>query len=257
MKNIKFNTKKLMVILVSGFILITTVGCTNENNENVNSNYYQQESSRIENIDSEVDNNIVENNSEIESIPDKINNDEKNIVEKPFKETYTNQDKEVISYFDNIEKNVDNELHEEKSEAVKDKLKGMFITIVDFLFYDSEINGIRFDDLTEGAKQNILETISSIDNKIMKKYPTYKEDISTTTSKAYNKASELIKQGANNVKDFSKENLGEENYNSIINAKDELVYYTKNAVNIVGEFAGSIWETGKSKIKTWYENFRN
>ena len=177
-------------------------------------------------------------------------------MEKP-KETYTSEDKEVISYFENIEQNIDNELNKEKSENVKDKLKGTFITIVDFLFYDSEINGIKFDDLTEGAKQNILETVSSIDNKIMTKYPNYKEEISSTTKSAYNKASEVIKKGSENIKEFSKEKLGEENYNSIINAKDDLVYYTKNAVSIVGEFAGSIWETGKSKIKTWYENFRN
>ena len=36
MKNVKFNSKKLIVILVAGFILITSVACSNET---VNSNY--------------------------------------------------------------------------------------------------------------------------------------------------------------------------------------------------------------------------
>ena len=256
MENIKINTKKLIVVLTAGFILITSSACSKENKTGINNNQ-QQESSRIEVVESEVDNNIVENNSEIESIPDRSNSDEKNTVENPFVETYTSSDKEAISYFNNIEQNVDNELYKEKSDVVKDKLKGTFITIVDFLFYDSEINGIKFNDLTEGAKQNVLETVASIDNKIMTKYPNYKEEISSTTKSAYNKASEVIKKGSQNVKEFSKEKLGEENYNSIIDAKDELVYYTKNAVGIVGEFTESIWETGKSKIKTWYENFRN
>lgn len=273
MKNIKINTKKLMIILVSGFILVTSVACTREKTEvNNNNNNYVQESNQTEDNNSNIEEQtqITEkepeqnntNKQKTESTPkvettteDKVV--ENNTVENSNDETYTIDDKEVINYFNDIEKDVDAELQNESNQTTKDKLKGTFITIVDFLFYDSEINGIKFDDLTEGAKQNILEIVSSIDNKISLKYPNYKEDISSKTKSAYNKASELIKKGANNIKEFSKEKLGEENYNAIIDAKDELVYYTKNAVSIIGDIAGSIWETGKSKIKNWYENFRN
>lgn len=265
MKNININSKKLLAILAAGFILITSVSCAKENTKS--NHNYQQEFSYTETNSSDIKiieenkNTAIKNNiSKIEDTsPSKENvtaKTENKVVENAAT-SYTNEDVEVINYFNDIEKNVEAELQKEKNDTTKDKLKGTFITIVDFLFYDSEINGIKFNDLTEGAKQNILETISSIDNKIMVKYPTYKEDISSTTSKAYNKASELIKKGANNVKNFSREKLGEENYNSIIDAKDELVYYTKNAFEIVGEVTGSIWETGKSKIKNWYENFKN
>ena len=133
----------------------------------------------------------------------------------------------------------------------------MFVTIVDFIFYDAEIKGIKFDDLTEDAKQNILETANTIDSKIEKSFPGYKETISDKTKSAYNKASEVIKKGDNSVKEFSKEKLGEENYNAIIDAKDELVYYTKNAFDIVGNVTSNLWEQGKSKVKSWYEKFRN
>lgn len=270
MKKIKINTKKLMIILVSGFILVTSVACTNKKTELNNNNSYVQESNQIEdnysNIEKQTQTLEEEQNinteKPTESTPNESNTVEgkvveNNTVENSNSETYTSDDMEVINCFNDIEKSVDDELQKESDESVKDKLKGTFITVVDFLFYDSEIKGIKFDDLTEGAKQNILETVSSIDNKIMTKYPNYKEEISSKTKSAYNKASELIKKGANNVKDFSKEKLGEENYNAIINAKDELVYYTKNAVSIIGNIAGSIWETSKSKIKTWYENFKN
>jgi len=91
----------------------------------------------------------------------------------------------------------------------------------------------------------------------MTKFPNYKEDISSTVSIAYKKASELIKSGANNIKEFSKETLGEDNYNTIIGAKDELVSYTKEAIDIIGDFAGTLWDKGKGKIKNWYENFKN
>ena len=254
MKKIKINTKKLMVILVSGFILVTSVSCTKEKAK-VNNSYIQESNQSVINS-SEVNNSKKENSQQVESTIEE-STPENNIVENSSNEIYTSNDMEVISYFNDIENSVDEELKKEADESIKDKLKGTFITVVDFLFYDSEINGIKFDDLTEGAKQNILETVSSIDNKIMTKYPNYKEEISSATKSAYNKASELIKKGANNIKEFSKEKLGEENYNAIINAKDELVYYTKNAVSIIGDIAGSIWETGKSKIKTWYENFKN
>ena len=68
---------------------------------------------------------------------------------------------------------------------------------------------------------------------------------------------EVIKKGANSVKEFYKEKLGEENYNAIIDAKGELVYYTKNAFDIVGNVTSNLWEQGKSKVKSWYEKFRN
>lgn len=269
MKNIKINTKKLMIILVSGFILVTFVACTNKKTE-LNNNSYVQESNQIEdnysNIEKQTQTLEEEQNINTEKPTESTSNErntagdkveENNTVQNSNNEAYTSDDMEVINYFNDIEKSVDAELQNESNQATKDKLKGTFITVVDFLFYDSEIKGKKFDDLTEGAKQNILETVSSIDNKIMTKYPNYKEEISSTTKSAYNKAGELIKKGANNVKEFSKEKLGEENYNAIIDAKNELVYYTKNAVSIIGDIAGSIWETSKSKIKTWYENFRN
>ena len=127
---------------------------------------------------------------------------------------------------------------------------------MDFIFYDSEINGITFDELTDSGKQRILELASKIDTKIENKFPNYKETISDTTKKAFNKASELIKKGANNLSEFSKEKLGEENYNAIINAKDEFIDYTKKAIDIVGNVGSNLLENGKNYIKNWYENLK-
>ena len=71
------------------------------------------------------------------------------------------------------------------------------------------------------------------------------------------KASELIKKGAHNVKEFSKNKLGEDNYNAIASSKDELVEYTKEATEIIGDVSSQLWDSGKEKIKNWYEEFRN
>ena len=99
-------------------------------------------------------------------------------------------------------------------------------------------------------------TTKEIDEAITKVYPTYKEDISKTTKDVYTKASELIKKGANNINEFAKDKLGDENYKTLVMAKDELVYYTKNAISIIGDFSSSAWEVGKNKVLKWYYNFK-
>lgn len=264
--------KKLIILKSVAFfsaivlVAVPLTGCQKSKNNDVKPDNYLS-------TDTSYEQNSTENT--VESKEEKVTNSENsnqnestlhpsdNIVENntsasaETKEYYTENDKTVIATFDNIEKDVDNLLQGEKTESTKDKLKGTFVTVVDFIFYDAEINGIKFDDLTEGAKQNILETANAIDSKIEKKFPGYKETISDKTKKAYNIASEVIKRGANSIKDFSKEKLGEENYNAIIDAKDELVYYTKNAFDIVGNITSNLWEQGKLKIKSWYEKFRN
>ena len=287
MKNIKLNSKKLFVILLSGFIIITSSGC---NNKKETADYNLNDSYTVENnIEKKTNNNLTTTHNtssktdrkETTTQKDKTNNTANNIETKittsasendetkttvestdnsettTIKEEFTADDKVVITYFNELKEDIEEILNSEASQEIKDKVKGTFITVVDFIFYEGEIKGIKFDDLTEGAKQNILETATTVDNMIMSKFPNYKEEISSTVTNAYNKASELIKKGANNVSEFSKEKLGEDNYNAIIEAKDELVYYTKNAIEVVGEFAGTVWDKGKEKVKNWYENFKN
>ena len=51
--------------------------------------------------------------------------------------------------------------------------------------------------------------------------------------------------------------MGEENYNSIIDAKDELVYYTKKAITFIGEVGGNLFDSAKDKLDSWYQNFKS
>lgn len=254
MRNIKLNSKKIFVIVLSGFILVTSIGCSNAKNQydNYNGNINNINSTSSIQVQTPTTNST--NNVQIQIPTSTTTYPSSNST--TLNDTITEDDKEVISYFEKLKQNIKDILDSETVENAEDKLKGTFITAVDFVFYDGEINGIKFDDLTEGAKQNILETISFIDDTIMIKFPNYKEEISSTVSGAYNKASELIKNGANNVKEFSKEKLGEQNYNAIIEVKDELVSYTKQAIGVVGGFTGSLWDKGKEKVKNWYEKFK-
>lgn len=169
--------------------------------------------------------------------------------------TYSSNDEIVINSLESSLTKINNGSTSDSSFS--DSAKGVFVSIVDFLFYDGEINGVTFDELTDSGKQKVLEIASKVDNAIESKIPGYKETISDTASSAFNKASEVIKSGANNLNNFAKEKLGEENYQSIIDAKDELVYYTKNAINFLGDVGGKVFNSVKDKLDSWYQDFKN
>ncbi len=238
------NHKKIVCILLSGFIIVTISGCS-KTDTSLNKTYEKNNEITNEEITTSNDEQPEFNISSKEE----YNENEEITI-------YSQNDETAIATFNDIEKEVDTILNSESVSNAKDKVKGTFITIVDFIFYDSEINGVTFDELTDSGKQKVLEIASKIDNKIENKFPNYKDSISDTTKKAFNKASELIKKGADNLSEFSKEKLGEDNYNAIINAKDEIIDYTKEAIEIIGEVGSNVFNSGKEYIKNWYENLK-
>ena len=168
--------------------------------------------------------------------------------------TYSDKDTEVINSLNETLSKVKRNVSD---SGFLDSAKGVFISVVDFLFYDGSISGVTFDELTDNGKRKVLEIASNIDSTIENKFPGYKDAISDKASNAFNKASEIIKSGAKDLNDFAREKLGEDNYQSIIDAKDELVYYTKNAINFIGDVSSSLWNSAKDKLDNWYQNFKN
>ena len=257
MKFKTINTKKLICVLLSGFIIISMTGCS-KTDSSLNNSYNQgneaETESKEDNLNNSQNNDVIidskENNQNNSSSEIENNNTKNSTV------NYSNNDETAIQTFNNLNEEIDNILNSENVENAKETAKGTFITIVDFIFYDSEINGVTFDELTDSGKQKVLEIANKIDTKIENKFPNYKETISDKTKKAFNKASELIKKGAYNLSEFSKEKLGEENYNAIIDAKDEFIDYTKQAISIIGDVGSDVLESGKEYIKNWYENLK-
>ena len=170
---------------------------------------------------------------------------------------YSDKDVLVIDELESIERETDEVLNSSDTTSAKDKAKGIFISLVDFIFYDGQIKGVTFNELTDSGKEKVLKIASSIDNKIENKFPSYKEKISDKASSAFKKASQTIREGASSFSNFSREKLGDDNYNSIIDAKDELVTYTKKAASIIKTGGGSLFSTVKDKVKSWYERFRS
>lgn len=235
------NKKIIIISIVSGIALLLTgclIGITyaNKKNEEVKEEIKEKE----------------DNNKEEIKIDRKLNdNENKNPIKN---DNYNEKDNIVIDELNNTLKNIEESTQDEN---FKDKASSTFISIVDFLFYDGTIKGISFDELTEKGKEKVLEISSKIDVKLEEKCPGYKEKISNSTSKAYQKASKIIKKGAKNINDFAKSALGDENYQAIIDAKDELVKYSKESLNYVTGAGSKVFNNTKEKLNEWYQNFKN
>lgn len=227
------------------------------NNENfysveVNENKYIKESTNQINESYNVIEKKQSDNKVISSPQNNENSQSKNVNDEL---GLSNNDKAVIQTLNSSLSEINNSSSNDKSFS--DSAKATFINIVDFIFYDGKINGVTFDELTDKGKQEVLKIAQKIDGAIEEKIPGYKETISEKASNAFNKASELIKKGANNFSNFLKEKLGEEDYNAIIKSKDELVYYTKNAVSFIGDVGSSLFNSAKDKLNSWYQDFKN
>ncbi len=211
--------------------------------------------------------NLEPENKKEENTPNKANNNSSNknptsnnntpLYSQNNVATYSNTDELAIQTFEEIDHNVDTILQKKESESLQNKAKGIFITLVDFIFYDGTINGVKFDELTDNGKKKVLEITAKIDEKIENKFPGYKETITVNTKNAFQKASELIKKGANNINEFAKEKLGDNNYQAIIASKDEFVKYTKNAISIIGNVGSNLLNKGKDALNNWYQDFKN
>ena len=239
--------KKIIVISIVSGIALLLIGCligityANKKNEEVKEEIKEKEDNKEEiKIDSKPNDN---ENKDVSNNKDTIKNN-----------NYNEKDNIVIDELNNTLKNIEKST---RDENFKDKASSTFISIVDFLFYDGTIKGVTFDELTEKGKEKVLEIASKIDVKLEEKCPGYKETISNSTSKAYQKASEIIKNGAKNINDFAKNALGDENYQAIIDAKDELAKYSKEALNFVTGAGSKVFNNTKEKLKEWYQNFKN
>ena len=241
------NKKIIIISIVSGIALLLTgclIGITyaNKKNEEVKEEIKEKEDNNKEEI--KIDRKLNDNeNKDISNNKDTIKND-----------NYNEKDNIVIDELNNTLKNIEESTQDEN---FKDKASSTFISIVDFLFYGGTIKGISFDELTEKGKEKVLEISSKIDVKLEEKCPGYKEKISNSTSKAYQKASKIIKKGAKNINDFAKNALGDDNYQAIIDAKDELVKYSKESLNYVTGAGSKVFNNTKEKLNEWYQNFKN
>ncbi|MDD3453725.1 MAG: hypothetical protein PHN42_05605 [Bacilli bacterium] len=141
----------------------------------------------------------------------------------------------------------------ESSKPVKKEIINKFITLIDFIYYDESINDVKFKDLTNQNKVKILTIISSIDFEIEEKYPNYKnklsEDYQDNISDLKNKIEDLLLK--------IKDELGEDTYNNFVSGLTEFKDYTEDAIDVTKDVTNDIYNKGKQKVKSLYEDFKS
>lgn len=157
------------------------------------------------------------------------------------------KEEDVITYVENLNNELDNA---NSNMSFKEKFKEKFILVVDFIFYDGEIKGYKFDELTNTAKAKVVFYALKIDSKINDLWPNYKEiigdkvndlkakliakymDVSTTICSKYPEDCENVK------KDFK---------------------ILKSSLSVTWDVVKNAFKYGYGKttdyLKTWYEVF--
>ena len=149
---------------------------------------------------------------------------------------------------ENTYKSADDSVLETTSEMLKDKnrnvIKENFIKLIDFIFYDSDINGYYFKDLTNGAKLKVIYYATMLDNLIDKEFPSYKENLSEMYN---NTKARLVKLYLEKSSEYCKDNE-----NVCKQAKSDFTVL-KKSLNITFDFIKGLCQDGTQKLKEWYE----
>lgn len=147
-------------------------------------------------------------------------------------------DDEVLAYFNNQVNTAD--------DKSKGTLKSAFIKVVDFIFYDKDINGYYFKDLTTSAKLKVISLALKLDAIIDKHFPGYKEELSSSYAKAKDS---LITLYLNLTSEFCKNNDA-----TCESAKNDFALL-KESLNLSWDVISSLAKSETTKIKEWYEIF--
>lgn len=201
---------------------------TSKNNSNNSSNHSSNNSS----------NNVTNsNNSGNNTSQNTTSNSGANNTSK---ETTRSADEEVLSYVNTIQTSANN--------GITDTLKGGFITIVDFLFYDGTIAGHTFSELTTSAKLEVLKAALWVDDKIDSVFLGYKETISNGANKVYTSVKGMI---VSTYLDIT---------TSICSSHSDLCESAKRDFQSLKQSFGFTWDmikdlasSGLDKLKNWYE----
>ena len=154
------------------------------------------------------------------------------------KKDIKNADEEVLAYFNNEVNTADT-----KSKGT---LKNTFIKVVDFIFYDKDINGYYFKDLTNSAKLKVIGLALKLDNIIDSHFPGYKDELSSS----YNKAKDnLITLYLNLTSEFCKNN------DRICESAKNDFSLLKESLNLSWDVIKNLAKSGTNKLKEWYEIF--
>ena len=120
-------------------------------------------------------------------------------------------EEDFVEYMKGVGKEIKNIVSKDTiTKDDKEVLKKTFIDLADFVFYDKEIKGYKFKDLSLTSKKEVLKYYNDVDKKIEKVYPNYKKVIEANSKKTYND----LKEKASKMLEEYKEQLKAETYST-------------------------------------------
>lgn len=177
----------------------------------------------------------------------KINKTTKTSVGTTTKTVNKNADEVVLSYVKSTENDI---VSYNETTTFKERAKASFIKIIDFIFYDGEIKGVTWDELSNKAKAKVVYYALIIDNKIDNKWPNYKENTS-------NKLNDIKERLIAKYMDLTA-NICSNHPNECAQTKEDFKLL-KKSLNLTWDILKSAFKYGYDKttnyLKTWYEVF--
>lgn len=233
--------KNIIILVVTSItfilLLILFIVSINKGKETINE-LKPNNDANIKSASKATTNNGVSNKSndkdEDETITRQDNNDSSENIKN---------ENDVIQYFENNY----NDINSNKA-SIKDKAKEYFIDIVDFIFYDKEIKGYTFSELSDNAKIKVIAFALKIDSKIEEHIPGYKKSISSNGNKIYTDVKEKL---VSSYLDLSVK-ICSNNEDGCNKAKD-IFSDIKDNCKIGWSFIKKLASDGGNKLKDWYE----
>lgn len=153
-----------------------------------------------------------------------------------------NKEEKIFKFFNEKKEELKEALNSENVEKFKEKGKELFITLVDFIFYDGKIKGVTYDELNEAARKQLFEDLCTIDEFICKYIPDYKKNIGSKYNAIKNFISPYYYKFLSKIKEL----IGSDNLERI----NEIF---ENDKSVISDLFGKV----KQKTKEKYENLRD
>ena len=145
----------------------------------------------------------------------------------------------------------------------KHKAKKLFITVIDFIFYDGKIGNYTFQQLSDTGKQKVLQITTNIDGIIESYSPNYKERLVSQGKRTYQTVSEKLTEYKNQYFADVKSVIGEDNYEQAGTVYDEVKEKASSVKDKVVDKSKDIYQQGKEtagklkdKWNDWYQSWK-
>lgn len=207
--------------------------------EEDNGSYLKPDTSTESNPNSSINSSIVE---EVEEKTDS------NPTSPNVNQEVVRNERDVISYFESKSTMLAENSNQE-DYSLREKVRDSFITIVDFIFYDKEIKGYTFKELTNTAKLQVIKLALTIDHKIDSYFPDYKEVIKDKYTSFKGKLAVKYLEFTS----YLCETVGENTCNQ---AKEDF-NTMKESFGFTWQFIKELATSGSNKVKDFYESWRD